>query len=276
MKIKCVITGILTVFLFGLAAKGYSQEKISVRAKAINMLDSKKEEMILKGFWLIVDNNMRVKSEYRDDVEIKKMVWDAFKFLSPNVVNLTPEGSEGGSAAEYLLKIMGDTREIRAMPYLIANIHVSGCQYSLSRLGAPSIPYLQEALSSGSELQKIGAARTLALMLEEKPKEIEIYNLVGGKFLKQLSSNPNYGDYAAAGKDREKIRGILKSQLGLKDSRVKEHVLRAFYYVVDESDAAELERIVNTDSYKEGGGYPVREAAKKSLDKIKSIKGQSK
>jgi len=276
MKIKYVITGILTVFLFGLVANADSQEKESVKVKAVAMLGSKNEDTIEKGFWLIVDSNMRVKAEYRNDADIKKKVWEAFKFLSPNVGNLKPESSEGTSSAEYLLKIMGDTRETRGIPYLIANIHVSACQYSLSRLGAPAIASLQEILSSGSELQKIGAARTLALMLEEKPKEIEIYNLVDGKFVKQLSSNPNYGDYTATGKDRDKIKGVLRSQLGLKDSRVKEHVLRALYYVVDESDVGELERIANTDSYQEGGGYPVREAAKKSLDKIGTIKGQGK
>jgi hypothetical protein len=262
-----------------------SQGATNKKMEIIRKLNSRNDEVIFKGYELLVNNDGRVIPEYRDDIKIKDSLWNALKFLVPEPAEIKPVESETNNTADYLLYIMGDVRETRAIPYLMKNIHFGGFQDSLARMGDKAVDPALTMLESANMIDKEIAVRVLEAMLAPKPKEIKISYIdpVKGLSYKTIA-NSSCGLYEASGEAREKIKLALKKQLHM--TPVNLFVLSAYKYAADEEDIKLLEDIAHNDPYKKGvykrdaagtiykdqERYPFREEAQKALDYIRRKK----
>lgn len=268
---------ICTVFVFSISPMFiYSQEQKDGITNVISGLRSQDEIKIEKAYLALIDKNREIKREYRNIPEINKSIWVAFTFLVPKPIDLrTGEGDESSLALNLLYK-MGDIKEQRATPYLLANIHDHGCDFVLAKMGDSVVYPVLEILANGNENQQRGAARTLEQMLRPKSKiEYADFWDAEKKVVTHSRPNPFFGDYEPNEKVREKIKVVLKEQLKRNDSKVKKHILDAFNYVADDGDVVELEQIAKVDTEKQGGRYVIRKRAQKILDKIKIKKTEN-
>ena len=263
----------------------YSQETANIKLEIIDKCNSKNDALISKCYWLLVNDDGRVKPEYRDDVEIKNSLWNALKFLVPKPVVVKSPDSEGNTTADYLLYIVGDVRETRAIPYLLENIHFGGFRDSLARMGDEAIVPVLKMFESGNEAEKQYATEILEKMVAPKPKEIVVgYRDPVNGFSHKTIANSDYGLYEASGEVREKIKVALKKQLYEKPVNLS--ILSAYKYIADEEDVKFLENIAQNDTHKRRvmtrrvagtpeqikEKYPLREEAQKALDLIKAKK----
>ena len=208
---KITVTAILG-FILILGIKVYSKGITDEKIEIINKLNSKNDAVISDGFWLLVNNDMRVKPVYRGDVEIRNSLWNALKFLVPEPAVIKSPESETNSTADYLLYIIGDVRETRAIPYLLKNIDIVGFRYSLARMGDEAVTPVLKMLESSNETEKLYAIEILEEMLAPKPKEIEVGYIdpIKGPSDK-IIANSSFGLYEASGEAREKIKQALKN-----------------------------------------------------------------
>lgn len=280
MRCHKILVVIIWVYVFLPGIMVCSQEIVGKRVEITNNLNSKNDDAIFKGYELLVNNDGLVSPEYRNDVKIKNSLWNALKFVVPEPIVIKSAESETNSTADYLLYIVGDVKETRAIPYLLKNIHIGGFRDSLARMGDEAIPPVLGMLESGDETKKLYAAEILQAMLEPKPKEIEVGYIdpVKGPSCKTIA-NTSYGLYEASGKAREKIKLALKKHVKEGSLKVKESALAAYKYVADEEDVKLLNDMAQNDTYrirgarlKNGERYPLREEAQKALDYIKEKK----
>jgi hypothetical protein len=276
-------------YLFVLGIIVNSQETMGEKMEIVNKLNSKNEGMIFKGYELLVNDDGCVKLEYRNDSGIKDSLWNALRFLVPEPVMIKPVESETNSTADYLLYVMGDVRETRAIPYLLKNFHILGFQFSLANMGDEAVPIVINMLESGNDAEKQRALYVLKTMLAPRPKEIEVgYKDPVKGFSHKIIPNSYYGLYEASGEAREKIKQALKKQLYQAKSlstNLRESILAAYKYVADEQDVKLLEEIARNDPYKRGGKtgkrfrmrerFPIREEAQKALNNIRAKKANA-
>jgi len=283
MKRNKIFVATILGLIFALSILVHSQETIDKRSEIISKLNSRNDALISEAYWLLVNDDMIVKPEYRGDAEIKNAVWNALRFLVPKPVMTKSPESEGNSTADYLLYIVGDVRETRAIPYLIENIHFAGFQLSLARMGDEAVSPVLDMLQSENETKKLYATNVLEAMLEPKPEKIEVdYNDPVKGFSRKTIANSYHGLYEASGAARERIKQALKKQFKEGSLKLKISILAAYKYVADDADDIRLlEDIAQNDTYKVRGlearyknkyRFPFREEAQKALDYIKKKK----
>jgi len=248
----------------------FAQGQPAEVAKIVSGLRSKNGETIEKAYLTLVGNTMRVPIKYRSNKEIRDGLWEALKYLLPEPVLLMTPGREESGIADWILFVVGDVKETRAIPYLIVNISNGGCQSSLARMGEDAVDPVLNVLNSGDERSRIGALETLRYMTNVRPKEKGAL-LVGPNrvVVKQTIINPDYGDYIASGKVKDKIKAALKRNIAVNAGKERVYALKAFRNVADNEDVPLLEEIAGTDVSIKRGRYIVRDAAKEVLKELK-------
>jgi hypothetical protein len=281
MRINLVRGAAVLSIVLVSCAYAYPNDLVSNKAEIVNKLSSKNEGTIFQAYEMLVDNNGRVKLEYRNDARIRNALWDAFRFLVPVPAEIKSSESETNTTADYLLYVMGDVMELRATPYIMKNFYVSGFRDSLARMGDSAVPLVLKVFTTGGKDEKLNALDVLKTMLEPKPKEIAIgYDDPVKGLQRKIIANSEYGFYEAAGAVRDEIRKEIKKHLGQGDRELQLNTLGVYAYVAEEDDVAYLEGIAKNDPYKvrsfpptiNKSRYPFREAAQKALDNIEMKK----
>lgn len=276
---KQVTLLVICVLLFSNMDRLFSQETKSNVNAIVSGLNSRNMAKIEEAYNTLYPDDLNLRNQYRKDPHIKEAFWNAFVFLVPQPRLLSPKNKdvESPTLAMLMLSDMGQFKETRAIPYLLANIHDTGYALVLATMGESVVNPVLKYLANGDDPEKTGAAVALGQMLLDKSEPVLVtqWDPKEKKF-KEYMKNIFSEDYEPTGEVRKKIKKALKIQLKMRSPIVKIHVLHAFSYVANEDDVADLEQIAKNDTYREKSTYFVREEAQKILDGMKAKKARSK
>ena len=213
------------------AAKDYTPAEI------IFMLQSGDEKTQYEAARALSDRNGRVKEKYKT-IEIKNAL---FNILSKKMKPTDSFFNEHPLPVSLLLPfgilgMMGDFQEIRALPYLLANIKSGGpITVSLARMGEPAVkPILDKFQNSADE--KGAALSYFRVVFSTKTPTIITER--GVKI-----SNPYTETYEPKGAIKEEIRSALKEQLDNPNSAFVFSVIGVLQLIGDPKDKKLLDDI---------------------------------
>jgi hypothetical protein len=284
---KIKISHLFFMLLFLIPFLSVGSEKEAVDSKLTQTTDAAATNTLMQGS---MAERLDELTEINDnaDAPLSKEAIDQILFLAEKQHKDQEYATHGELGELYysaLIEALGNTRDSRAIPYLIKNIGGTAVSRGLLKIGVTTIDPLITKLHSDVVGFRSGAAETLAFFLKSDDKQYlaktELREKIKKAFIEELkdprNQNPNKNVewYGHRARERADVRRSILNGLGcLAEAGDKEALLLI-------KSAAEKDPYYFDISKKKNNyhgpqnRYMVREEAQKILDRLKA-NGQTK